>query len=78
MPTPRRRRKDLAPLNDVADVTAAIQHLVAAELSHEDIARRAYELYLQRGAVHGLDAHDWFQAELELRQLNARGADVAA
>jgi hypothetical protein len=31
------------------------------------IARRAFELYLARGAVHGRDVQDWLQAERELR-----------
>jgi hypothetical protein len=34
--------------------------------THEDIAVRAYELYLARGAEHGHDAEDWAQAESEL------------
>jgi hypothetical protein len=32
----------------------------------EDIARRAYELYLQRGGGQGYDLDDWLQAEREL------------
>jgi hypothetical protein len=31
------------------------------------IARRAYELYLARGGVHGRDVEDWLAAEQELR-----------
>jgi len=34
--------------------------------THEQIAKRAYELYLARGAEHGHDAEDWAQAESEL------------
>jgi Protein of unknown function (DUF2934) len=36
------------------------------EASHEDIARRAYYLYLGRGAADG-DLSDWLQAESQLR-----------
>jgi hypothetical protein len=32
----------------------------------DDIARRAYELFEQRGREHGLDVEDWLQAEREL------------
>lgn len=32
----------------------------------EEIARRAYELYLQRGSVPGHETDDWLQAEAEL------------
>lgn len=35
--------------------------------THEQIARRAYELFLSRGAHHGRHEDDWFQAERELR-----------
>lgn len=32
----------------------------------EEIAVRAYEIFLLRGAVHGRDTDDWLQAEREL------------
>jgi hypothetical protein len=32
----------------------------------EAIARRAYELFLERGGTHGHDVEDWLQAEREL------------
>jgi DUF2934 family protein len=34
--------------------------------SAEEIARRAHELYLQRGGEHGKDVEDWVRAEKEL------------
>lgn len=34
----------------------------------EAIARRAHELYLERGAQPGGDLEDWFRAEAELRE----------
>ena len=37
------------------------------ELSGEEIARRAHELYLERGCEHGKDVEDWVRAEKELR-----------
>ena len=36
------------------------------EPSREEIARRAYELYLQRGGEQGKDVEDWVRAEKEL------------
>ena len=33
----------------------------------EQVARRAYELFLARGGEHGHDVEDWLQAERELR-----------
>lgn len=35
--------------------------------THEQIARRAYEIFLARGGTPGNPEHDWFQAERELR-----------
>lgn len=42
--------------------------------SHDDVARRAYELFLSRGAQHGSDLEDWLQAE---RQLSSNGSNGA-
>lgn len=33
---------------------------------YEDITRRAYELFLEDGAVHGRDVEHWLRAEQEL------------
>jgi DUF2934 family protein len=35
-------------------------------VSTEDIARRAYELYLERGGQDGHDVEDWLRAESEI------------
>lgn len=37
--------------------------------THEQIAARAYELYVNRGRIDGYDMDDWLQAEYELMQL---------
>ncbi len=34
--------------------------------SHEEIARRAHEIYLSRGASPGQDLSDWLEAERQL------------
>jgi hypothetical protein len=34
----------------------------------DEIRRRAYELYVQRGSVSGSEAEDWLTAEREVRQ----------
>ena len=36
--------------------------------SQEEIARRAYEIFLSRGGGPGHEAEDWLQAEKELRE----------
>lgn len=38
---------------------------------YEHVARRAYELFLARGAQHGCDVDDWLEAE---RQLMGNGS----
>lgn len=39
--------------------------------SHDEIARRAYELFLARGRQHGQAKEDWLNAERELRARHA-------
>jgi hypothetical protein len=80
--TPRRRRKDREPLNQIGTLATvptatgdrpnAVERL-AIEPTHKDIARRAYQLYERRGREHGRDWEDWFQAERELRQFALHG-----
>lgn len=36
----------------------------------EQIARRAYERFVQRGGQHGRDQEDWIEAEKELQRRN--------
>jgi len=42
------------------------------KLTPEQIAARAYQLYLERGRTSGHDVDDWLQAEYELLQLPVR------
>jgi hypothetical protein len=37
--------------------------------SHEEIRRRAYEIYLEHGGLKGSELDDWFQAERELQKV---------
>jgi hypothetical protein len=43
-------------------------------LSHEELAARAYTLFLARGGRHGDEWRDWFQAEAELRRERETGS----
>jgi hypothetical protein len=36
--------------------------------THEEIAARAYEIYLARGSLDGYSEEDWLLAEAELRR----------
>ena len=40
--------------------------------THQEIAARAYQIFLERGGQHGYDRDDWLQAEYELMQLPVR------
>jgi hypothetical protein len=45
------------------------------EVLRDGIARRAYEIYVQRGGENGKDVEDWLRAEKEIR---GKPADVPA
>ena len=38
------------------------------------VAKRAYELYLERGAQHGADLDDWLEAERQLKPGTSRSS----
>jgi len=46
---------------------AEIPTSVVGVPSEQDIATRAHELYLERGAEQGHDLDDWLRAEQELK-----------
>ena len=56
-PKPRKKKAPAAPQNAPA----------ASEPSIDDIRRRAYQRYLERGGRHGAHFDDWLEAEKELR-----------
>lgn len=69
--TPSKAKKSRTPSTSVAtSVETESVETAIARPSHEAIARRAYELYLSRGADHGGHEHDWLAAERELATLN--------
>jgi hypothetical protein len=37
-------------------------------LTAEEIRKRAFEIHIERGGVHGCDLDDWLRAERELRE----------
>jgi hypothetical protein len=45
----------------------AVSIATAQPITDADIAARAYEIYLSRGAHHGRDLEDWLEAESSLR-----------
>ena len=57
------RRRSTAPGTRVAPDDRARRN---DSPSNQEIARRAYEIYLSRGGAPGADVDDWLQAEREL------------
>ena len=56
-----RTEQDTTPVHEMRN------HPLPAAMTDSDTARRAYELYEQRGCQHGRDVDDWLLAENELR-----------
>ncbi len=51
-----------------ASVTASASNVAVmpAVNLEEEVRRRAYEIYQERGGTHGLDQDDWYRAEQEV------------
>ncbi|GEM_PF-1684977 len=45
----------------------------ASSLDYQEVAKVAYELYLQRGCANGHDLEDWLKAETLVRQRKSNG-----
>ena len=79
----KNRKLDTQPVATLASVplvSGQISNQVdgfAREPSHDDIARRAYQLYEARGGEPGRDWEDWLQAEEQLRVTRVALADTA-
>jgi hypothetical protein len=55
--------KTSAPMVKASKSTKVV---AKAAPSHDEIAKRSYELFLARGGEHGHAEEDWLQAEREL------------
>jgi DUF2934 family protein len=49
------------------------QSATSSKVTHEKIAQRAYEKWLQRGRPHGDGVQDWLEAEKEMKDESMRG-----
>jgi hypothetical protein len=67
--TPRTSSRKTRTENDTPQNGAA--SAATATHTHEDIATRAYEIFLSRGAHHGRDVEDWLEAEAGVRNGHA-------
>jgi hypothetical protein len=66
MPKAARRRSDNVLTMPSTEPPTAVP--LASEISQGDIARRAFELYCDRGRQDGHDVDDWLNAQRELRE----------
>ena len=53
---------------------SALDEAPSASPTYDEIAQRAYEIYLARGGGPGREDEDWQQAERELREARERAA----
>ena len=65
---PRKSPTNQGPTNTSVAHTSPTQapETDSQELDQDKVRRRAYEIYLQRGAVAGFQVEDWLQAESEV------------
>ena len=69
-PKPRKAatKKATNGASNVTEITMTREQMkVTREISREEVARLAHQLWNERGRQHGQDADDWFQAEQLLR-----------
>ena len=52
--------------NNSGDEALELLLRLSAKLQHDAIARRAHQVFLERGGAHGQDLQDWLRAEREL------------
>ena len=71
----------------ISEIRATSTQVETGEVSvvnstrHEEIRRRAYEIYLERGEQPGRELDDWLQAERELKRgmfMNQEGGSATA
>ena len=53
--------------SDAPDATANPSPAPDADIPHDKIASRAYEIWVRKGKPHGQDLQNWTEAEAELR-----------
>ena len=68
--TPKPRRSTTTAGAQPSDTLGVQPDVIGNEPTLDDIRRRAYERYLERGGGHGMDFEDWLAAERDLRGQN--------
>ena len=74
-------RKRISEIQATSTQVATREVSVVNSTREEEIRRRAYEIYLERGEQPGRELDDWLQAERELKRgmvLNPEGGSATA
>jgi hypothetical protein len=72
MPKSARRKTD--NVLTMPSVESPTVGAIGSGVTENDIARRAFELYCDRGREDGHDVDDWLNAERELRDVSSSSA----
>lgn len=72
MPKSARQRSD--NVLTMPSLESPIAVAIPSPVTESDIARRAFELYCERGREDGHDIDDWLSAERELRDASTSSA----
>ncbi len=62
-----RSRSSIPSAQRTTSQSPSTRETPSVQISHEAIAKRAYEKFLARGGKHGNDLKDWLEAERELK-----------
>lgn len=73
--SPHEHRSHAMPINSATARAASLT--ISEEELYERVARKAYELYQQRGEIAGHDLNDWFTAERLIRAEILHGSALA-
>jgi len=78
MPRPSKSQRDTAPTGPRLVKRTASKTPAQPNITHEEIAMRAYEFFQLEGGVHGHHVDHWLRAESELREITQPPKRAAA
>ncbi len=68
---PGAERRSIPGQQQTANQPAGVAAAAGMSPDHDTIARKAYELWMERGQPDGSPERDWFEAEEQLRRISA-------
>ena len=63
----RSKTKQMSDMQQAHKIPHPEQVTAVTTLTHEDISKRAYEIYVKNGCKQGQNEQNWLQAEQELK-----------